>query len=176
MACTHRRHPCVKGLPSTVLWHQTYCLAAPGCGGRAPTNDNCTGLAQIVGQLQGSGRGSPSKCWAKSRDVGRPGTRSVPGAGAEEVARRRRVVAAVEVEAGGRAGLGPGPPARPPARGAQRHNPHRFTVEHSERYGLETRSVLDGSSCPGPPARGAWRHLSTRTPHRDAQRRVRVST
>ena len=38
--------------------------------GRSAPNENCTGLAQIVGQLQGSNRNFQSKCWAKSRNLG----------------------------------------------------------------------------------------------------------
>ena len=37
-------------------------------------NENCTGLAQIVGQLQGSNRDFQPNCWAKSRNFGQPCT------------------------------------------------------------------------------------------------------
>ena len=37
-----------------------------------PRSKNCTGLAQIVGQLSGSNRDFQSKCWAKSRNWGQP--------------------------------------------------------------------------------------------------------
>jgi hypothetical protein len=35
-------------------------------------NENLTGLAQTVGQLQGSNRDFQSKCWAKPRNLGQP--------------------------------------------------------------------------------------------------------
>ena len=38
---------------------------------RATSNENCTGLAKIVGRLKGSiNRDFQSKCWAKSRNLG----------------------------------------------------------------------------------------------------------
>ena len=43
-------------------------------------NKNCTELAQIAGQLQGSHGDFQSKCWAKSRKLGQPCTIFVYGA------------------------------------------------------------------------------------------------
>ena len=74
-----------------------------------PSNKNCTGLAQIVGQVQASDRDFQSKHWAKSRNLGQPcethllGVRALltvraPDRGAD--ARHRRF----ELQAG------PGPP------------------------------------------------------------------
>ena len=46
---------------------------------RATPNENCTRLAKIVGQLEGSiNRDFQSKCWAKSRNLGQLCTIFVP--------------------------------------------------------------------------------------------------
>jgi hypothetical protein len=37
-------------------------------------NENCTGLAQTMGQLSGSNRDFQTKCWAKFRNLGQPRT------------------------------------------------------------------------------------------------------
>jgi hypothetical protein len=56
-------------------------------------NENCTGLAQIVGQLQGSNRDFQSNFWAKSSNLGQPCTifvqvLGVPARGSEVQPRR----------------------------------------------------------------------------------------
>ena len=42
---------------------------------------HCTGLVQIAGQVQACGRDSPSKHWAKSRNLGQPCENHLAGAG-----------------------------------------------------------------------------------------------
>jgi hypothetical protein len=50
----------------STLRARSWCARLQSCN----EFENCTGLAQIVGQLWGPNRDFQSKCWAKSRNLG----------------------------------------------------------------------------------------------------------